>query len=1249
MKRISIALKITLIFTFFSFKCFSQEFDEVWKLLLSNKRNQALSQLKTVKNYNNNLEGLLLDFWIKNQMGEEDLSTDFIKEAIKFGEEFEHIFYALEYKPMFLYSAEEIYSFANDKMEILKKYPFKHSSIKNSLDYILFRHYLTKRKYEDRIDISKSIQHLKKWQVVGPFENLNKSGLDKIYEPEINPDLSHYDANSNGTVGWYHYSNEEGDPYVTLKGIDEYGSGTSYLKTYINNPEEKQIKIKIGTNAAFKIFVNNKEIFSQDEEFQTDFEYFNLITKLAAGQNLLMIKISHAKLPYISCRIIDEEGKDINDQQISAYGKGINTNHIEVETVIEKHPTIQFFEKNQNKSSYYSKIALSCFYQRNGNMTYARNILEKLLEEFPNSSFVNALLLDCLENDEAENKTKEILASMAMHDSLYYIPFLMKIVDFNHVNALSSENFEKLVSNVQKTMKSKFIGKIIDIHYLIKKNDQQGLIKIVDDLINQYWYVPKIILDFCPSYAGFGYQNKKIDVLNKLWDENNHFGTLSELVNHYTTTGDTAKVSQLIERDKKIFDRDYYYRVFAGRNYFANANYNKAKEEYNAALKLFPHSYSVLESLGDIELQLKNEKDGIDFYKKSLSHYTGNYSLRKKLKNLEGVDHIMDKVIDIDQYEFIKSNRGKTYNENIDFAILKDETNAYLYDQGGVSYRIYIVYEILKENGIERLKELNLDLYTNYHIFHMEAIKRNGQTSPAELNGSYGVFSNLEVGDVIYIDYEFNSSSYERFHKDFYGSFQVGAFVPSREMRYRVFCPSNIVLNYKTENYEKKPIITNLDNYTVYEWLETDLKESPLEESYMHHKNDILPNIYVSTIKDWNVIAEWYSDLVNQQFKKTKIVESTFNFIFPNGYKEMSELKRAQAIYEYICTNMKYSHVSFLQSGFVPQKPEKTIKTKLGDCKDFSTLFAILAEMAELQVNLVLVNTYNNGQKSLVLPNTGFNHCIVKAILDGKEYYIELTDSFLPFLAVPYSLINASALEIPKKTGINNKKYELFTINPINRLKDTNKTDIIYHISDEKQWIEYKFEISGSGASYFNEMSKKGEKYYKQEWETQLSKYNIKEFVIDKITWDTSNYLFNPIKVSIELTIKDNLIKMGKSNLIPQYFLANIYTQDILTETRNYSLDYNNYENRDSYLNSLRIILENGGKFTDVPDNLSTSFKSNEYSLKYNKISERELLILRDFKTEKKDINPEDFKDFKLFVRNILEAEQNYIGMSKSN
>ena len=37
------------------------------------------------------------------------------------------------------------------------------------------------------------------------------------------------------------------------------------------------------------------------------------------------------------------------------------------------------------------------------------------------------------------------------------------------------------------------------------------------------------------------------------------------------------------------------------------------------------------------------------------------------------------------------------------------------------------------------------------------------------------------------------------------------------------------------------------------------------------------------------------------------------------------------------------------------------------------------------------------------------------------------------------------------------------------------------------------------------------------------------------------------------------------------------------------------------------------------------------------------------FKTEKKDINPEDFKDFKLFVRNILEAEQNYIGMSKSN
>ncbi len=51
----------------------------------------------------------------------------------------------------------------------------------------------------------------------------------------------------------------------------------------------------------------------------------------------------------------------------------------------------------------------------------------------------------------------------------------------------------------------------------------------------------------------------------------------------------------------------------------------------------------------------------------------------------------------------------------------------------------------------------------------------------------------------------------------------------------------------------------------------------------------------------------------------------------------------------------------------------------------------------------------------MMLPSVEFNHCIAKATLDNKSYYIELTDNYLPFTSLPNDLNGALALEIPVK------------------------------------------------------------------------------------------------------------------------------------------------------------------------------------------------------------------------------------------
>ena len=99
--------------------------------------------------------------------------------------------------------------------------------------------------------------------------------------------------------------------------------------------------------------------------------------------------------------------------------------------------------------------------------------------------------------------------------------------------------------------------------------------------------------------------------------------------------------------------------------------------------------------------------------------------------------------------------------------------------------------------------------------------------------------------------------------------------------------------------------------------------------------------------------------------------------------------------------------------------------------------------MAGINAQMVLVDTRDNGQKDMVLPSVEFNHCIAKAVLDNKNYYIELTDRYLPFNSLPNNLNGAIALEIPLKST--NEKADLI------QLKYGNKTkDIIKRIIDIK-------------------------------------------------------------------------------------------------------------------------------------------------------------------------------------------------------
>ena len=62
--------------------------------------------------------------------------------------------------------------------------------------------------------------------------------------------------------------------------------------------------------------------------------------------------------------------------------------------------------------------------------------------------------------------------------------------------------------------------------------------------------------------------------------------------------------------------------------------------------------------------------------------------------------------------------------------------------------------------------------------------------------------------------------------------------------------------------------------------------------------SDIGSTLYVSTIKSWSEVAQWYSDLAYQDLTDNFELENIYNEIFPDK-KPLTNYEKARRIHDY--------------------------------------------------------------------------------------------------------------------------------------------------------------------------------------------------------------------------------------------------------------------------------------------------------------------------------------------------------------
>ena len=1231
-----------------SFNLQSQQknYPKIWQALLKNNRKEAVNLAKKIKPSKTDIEGLVLKEITHIENGGFSNTNSFLEELIK-RNEFEYYLYALLNQAYVLGDVknDDFNKYFTQRTKFLAKQKIDFKDLK---DIILYRNYETAKilKEPDFLEYTKNINSITDWQYCGTFENLNKSGINTVYEPEKSAySKSGYNANSNGIVNWYQAPVEKGNPYMILKNHSEYGAGINYAQTFIKNEHPREVYLQLGIGQATKVWLDDVLIFENDENRISDMDAYTVKFHLPKGNNRLLIKANNSEISYFIVKITDKNGFSIKDLKVSSeYSPYIKADKKTIQPEIIPNKYESYFEQKvtEHPDSYFYNYCLIETYLRNEKEKKAEKIIDKYAKKFPESSLVKLYQIKVKQLEDNNEKVNELIKNIENNDKHYYWSLVQKMAKVQKLLKKDLQEFNKEINEISTNVKSPVVKPTCDLIKAFRQNDNVKMKQAVKNLVEVAVDLesPNLI----DTYTALYYKIFNDDVYTLKQYENAYqkfsdipiTGSLSFL---YNKKGEHDKA---INTYKSLLTHQYWNNTVLlrlAKKLIDIQKYKEALPYIDAGLKNFPYSFIFMKKKGYLLQQLGRKKEAIKWYKKSLAHNSADFDLRKTINDLENIKNPLKKVLLKDPYEFIKNHRGKIKKNNFGINILYDDYNILLYNEGGHTNHNTMIYEVTSEKGIDELKEYNMGLSGDYEIIKSEIVKPDGSIVPAERSGSHLVFNNLSIGDVIIAEYEINYTSTGRFYKDLTKKFRFDTYSPSMETNFRIIAPKNKKLHYTVTGGKIKFDQKNMGKYTLYHWQDKMSKGLSPAEDYMPPLVDVARVVHISTIDEWNDIANWYADLSRSSIKYNKTVNKTFDKIFPNGYKNLSEYDRAKKIYDYMAANLTYSFVDFKQSGFIPQKPSKTIESKLGDCKDFSTLFLAMGRKADLKVNLVLVNTSDNGKNSDVLPAINFNHCIVKVDIDGTGHYLELTDKDLPFNSQTTGLYDANGLEIPYIKGETLKKG-LIDIHQTNAIPAKFESDINYTIYPDKQIIDVTLSGEGARAAILHNL-------LTQKSDVKLKKDILKIFEdLDDLDLDLISYKIidndrthKTAKLKAQFKVLNKMQKLGKSYIFKLPLLLQSYTQDIINyETRHYPIDYIFYENTITYISNYIIELKNGKKFNEIPENENFTYKNHHFTAKYQKLSDTKIKVTIVAQTSFNNISPEDYPAFKQYVKSVLEV-----------
>jgi tetratricopeptide (TPR) repeat protein len=1140
-------------------------------------------------------------------------------------------------------------------IRLLKQY----SERKDSIQFYPYNIYLRiGLMYQQMNDVKKAgtwfdkLGDVRKWRLIGPFENISGSGFDKVFPPEKEfQSEKMYKGKNDVPVWWFQPDEIRLDHWLDMTNYFAFDEAVFYANTFVQADQEKEVLIRIGTSGFVKIFLNDQVILSVPEERNNDMDTYIVKVKLAKGWNRILVKNGFAEKNKCNflLRITDLQGNPLPDEDFSFWYHDYPTD-FQVSPVRIGLPPEQYFRTKikEAKIPYLYQLLLIATYLHNDKNQLAEKIIRKLLDRFPVSVLLNQIMIEALYRG-----LKTDVVSLYEQRILQKAPDSYEAFDLRIKRLFQSNNMEKLKSEIKRFEKKFGRDELFfqaSIFLYSQMEEREKLIKTVEEAYKRYpdnWTFVSLKATIEASLK------RRIDnAIYYLKNYIKHHGErepILTLIDVYLKIGNPSAALSLFDDLLKLFpsNPDFYYMksdvLFQlGRSYDSHTVIQKA-------IRICPNSGVLYEKLGD---SLKEGRDARemsesdlqkvkDAYQKALEFNPTMYSVREKLRSIfykkpiselfetHDINQIVHEIKIPDRYKNEPAVRMLYYERRV------------FYPEGASEKWVEKAYKIQNKEGVDDLKEITI--YFNYgsedlQIEEAYLIKENGDRIEPDQDGNQLVFKSLEEGDIIYFRYHLVDYYSGMLSKHIWGEFDFNNYYPTLLSHFSLLLPRGKKLHYQSNIDSLDVSMTEIEDFVRYDWKTINI-DGIRHEYAMLNKTDVARKLVYSSIPDWATIVQWYLDVSEGAYKPTFEIKEQFRKLIPDSGSMSLEEKIAR-IYEFVTNDIRYSSVPFRQSGIIPQKARAVLLTKIGDCKDKATLFLSFAKLLGVEAYYVLVNTVNDALKKLVLPGIEFNHAMVAINLNGKLKYLDLTANDYPYGTLPGADKGAFALLI--KPGVQ-APFRLPERDEIPSVIKRIRTVELQ--KDHSIKVVMKAERSGATAGSFrNSYRGKSEEEKKKILLNSIgNEYsNLKLLSFDIQNLDTVSPV---IRYMYDFTVPYFVQEAGSFKILKLEWADRFNSAKLISYEKRHFPFYFVLDFRDEY-EEVRIHLPKEYRIMEKPESIEIHSPFFDYEISYS-LRGNDIVATRYFSPKKKIIEVDEYEKFKTDFSKMFQHENIQLVLKK--